>query len=172
MGQSKPYTTGRPLNDSLFSMWRCVIAVAHADGIMHETEIAHFRQLFKDLDRSFKLTPAQRGQLEDDLKTAPPVESLLAKITDDEQRLLLVNFAHVVAHVDGELHPNEAALLAVLDRAVPVTQETLRIRDEIRRDIAQQMAQRAADAVSGDARGCALTYALNALLHRLGITTP
>ena len=84
-----------------------------------------------------------------------------------------MNFAHVIAHLDGVLHPNEAALLALLDKSVPETPETIRIRDEIRRDIVRQMAQRAGDEVSEDgARSSPLTYALNALLHRLGVATP
>jgi tellurite resistance protein len=172
MGQTQPYTSGRPLGDSLFAMWRCVIAVAHADGLVHEEELAHFAKIFGYLGTAFAVTPEQRERFEADLKQAQELGSLLPRVTDAEQRCLLVNFAHVVAHVDGELHPNEAALLTVLDKAVPETPETAKIRDDIRRDIVKQMAQHAGDQMSEEgARSCTLTYALNALLHRLGIAT-
>ena len=172
MGQSQPYTNNRPLNDSLFAMWRCVVAVAHADGILHDKEEAHFQKLFADLGGAIDIPPAQAAQLIADLKQPQDIASLLPTVTDAEQRCLLVNFAHVVAHVDGELHPEEAKLLALLDKNVPQTQDTDRIRDEIRRDIVRQMAQHAGDALSEEgARSCTLTYALNALLHRLGIAT-
>jgi uncharacterized tellurite resistance protein B-like protein len=172
MGQSKPITGDRVLNDSLFSMWRCVIAVAHVDGLMHEKELAHFEKMFKHLEAGFAVTKEQHDCFAEDLKKAQEMGKLLPRVTDPEQRCLLVNFAHVVAHVDGELHPNEAALLAMLDKAVPETAETIKIRDEIRRDIVRQMAQHAGDQMSEEgARSCTLTYALNALLHRLGIET-
>ena len=172
MGQTKPYTGNRPLNDSLFSMWRCVITIAHADGHVHAEELAHFDRIFKYLAAGFTVTPEQQDRFNADLKQAQELGSLLPRVTDPEQRCLLVSFAHIVAHVDGELHPNEAALLALLDKAVPETAETAKIREDIRRDIVAQMAQHAGDQLSEEgARSCTLTYALNALLHRLGIVT-
>ena len=172
MGQSQPYTGNRVLNDSLFAMWRCAIAVAHADGLLHEKELAHFEKMFEILSAGFAVTAAQRAQFAEDLKHPQNIGTLLPGVTDAEQRCLLVNFAHIVAHVDGELHPAEAAVLALLDKAVPESAETAKIREDIRRDIVRQMAQHAGDQMSEEgARSCTLTYALNALLHRLGINT-
>lgn len=172
MGQTQPYTANRALNDSLFSMWRCVISVAHADGLVHAEELAHFDRIFKFLADGFTVTPEQRARFADDLKEAQDLGSLLPRVSDPEQRCLLVSFAHIVAHVDGELHPNEAALLDLLDKAVPETAETVKIREDIRRDIVRQMAQHAGDQLSEEgARSCTLNYALYALLHRLGIKT-
>ena len=62
MGQSQPYTGKRPLTESLFAMWRCAVVVAHADGVMHETELTHFTHLFQVLGYAFTLTPEQRGR--------------------------------------------------------------------------------------------------------------
>lgn len=172
MGQSQPYTNNRTLDESLFAMWRCVVAVAHADGILHEKEKTHFEKLFGVLGSAFNMTPAQITQLAQDLTQPQDIAALLPAVTDAEQRCLLVNFAHVVAHVDGELHPEEEKLLVLLNKSVPETAETGRIRDEIRRDIVRQMAQHAGDSLTEEgARSCTLTYALNALLHRLGIAT-
>jgi uncharacterized tellurite resistance protein B-like protein len=172
MGQSQPYSSNRVLNESLFAMWRCVLAVAHVDGIMHELELAHFEKIFGTLNVAFAITPAQMDGFRQDLKAPQDIATLLPQVTDTEQRCLLVSFAHIVAHVDGELHPNEATVLALLDKSVPETSETAKIREEIRRDIVRQMAQHAGDQMSEEgARSCTLTYALNALLHRLGIAT-
>jgi uncharacterized tellurite resistance protein B-like protein len=172
MGQTQPYTGNRTLNDSLFAMWRCVISVAHADGLIHAEELAHFDKIFRYLASAFAVTPEQQERFAADLKQSQELGSLLPRVTDPEQRCLLVSFSHIVAHVDGELHPNEAALLALLNKAVPETPETVQIREDIRRDIVRQMAQHAGDQLSEEgARSCTLTYALNALLHRLGITT-
>ena len=170
MGQSKPITENRRMDESLFSMWRAVIAMGHADGVMHDNELAHFRHLFNELDKGFALTPEQRDRLTADLAAPQDMKELVAKITDVEQRCLLVGFAQIVAHIDGELHPKEKEVLLFLLSEVPETPHSLEISEAIRRDIASQMAQRAADMVSEQGvRGCALAYALNALLNRLSM---
>jgi uncharacterized tellurite resistance protein B-like protein len=173
MGSVVPLKSLRPTSPSLIALWRCIIAVAHADGIIHEKEQAHFDRVFSSMTRAYDVSAAQLKTFADDLKTPQAIDGLLPGITDLEMRCLLANFAHAVAHVDGELHPEEKEILAKIDATVPSSPEAQKIRDAIQGDIARQMAQHAGDMQDEDgARACTLTYAIDALLERLGIAIP
>ena len=41
-----PQQSKKPVSDSMFNMWRCIIMVAHADGIIHEKESEFFEKVF------------------------------------------------------------------------------------------------------------------------------
>lgn len=98
------------VSTSKFYMLRCLAAMAHADGVVCNEERAYMSALISRLP----LTTEQRKTLEKDLDVAQPIESLLAHINDPKYRGQLPYFARLMAYKDGNLHPNEDALLKKL----------------------------------------------------------
>lgn len=99
--QSKEVSTGK------FYMLRCVIAMAHADGIVTQDEIGYISHIMNRLN----LRPEQRQILEFDLKAAQRIEDLFPYINEPRFRGQAVDFARIMAFKDGHLHPSEEELL-------------------------------------------------------------
>ncbi len=93
-----------------FYMLRCVIAMAHADGIVTDAELAYISGITNRLH----LTDEQQKILDNDLENAQSVESLLPYINDPRYRGQVVDFARIMAYKDGHLHPSEDMLLKKL----------------------------------------------------------
>lgn len=160
----------KPLDGSLFSLLRCIIAVAHADGKIHDEEMDHLGRLLYSMGRSYDISPQQMGTFERDLAKSPNIEITLMGVTDPGQRCMIVNFANILTRIDGELHPKENELIKKLQAAVPETPENKRIRDEIQRSVLQEMAAFASDAAAMERKkGGMATYVLRALLKRVGV---
>ena len=99
------------ITDSTFQMLRCVIVVAHADNIVKESERAFLRTLVAHIQRGLTLTAAHMARLEEDLRVPQDIENLLPGVVDRSDREQLVLFAGLLAQADGEMHPNEEAVL-------------------------------------------------------------
>lgn len=168
---SKPSTQPgiMPVSDSFFSMWRCIIVMAHADGVIHEKEREFFEKVFANMGRVYALTPEHLKIFDGDLKKAQDIDTLMPRITDPECRSLLLYFSQVVAWIDGNLSPDESGLLKKLHTAFGKAPETGEMMAKIRQDIADQMFKRKADLKQKHLERNPLFYALDALLLRLGI---
>lgn len=92
---------------SKFYMIRCLIAMAHADGVVCDAERAYIAALTSRLP----LTEEQRRILENDLKHAQNVDDLLRYINEPKYRGQLPYFARLMAYKDGVLYPDEELLL-------------------------------------------------------------
>jgi len=103
--------TRAPISDSTFQMLRCVITVAHADHVVKESERAFLRTLVAHVERGLVLTPAHLARLEEDLRDPQDIDALLPLVTERSDREQLVLFAGLLAQADGEMHPNEEAIL-------------------------------------------------------------
>lgn len=168
MNQTSPQAALKPVSESLFYMWRCVICMAHADGVVHEQERAFFSRIFAHMSRAYDLTPEHLETFARDLETRQDVEELQAHITDPECKSLLIFFSQIVACSDGKLDFEEAALIGRLDGAFgaqPDTEETIA---QIRNDISERMKLYRENEDQKPGRP-AVHYALDALLLRLGI---
>lgn len=168
MSQTSPQAALKPVSESLFYMWRCVICMAHADGVVHAQERAFFDRIFAHMGKTYDLTSEHLETFAQDLETQQDIEELQAHMTDPECKSLLIFFSQIVACSDGKLDFEEAALIGRLDGAFgaqPDTEETIA---EIRNDIAERMKlYREAGHQKPDRP--AVHYALDALLLRLGI---
>lgn len=100
-----------PISDSTFQMLRCVITVAHADHVVKESERAFLRTLVAHVERGLVLAPPHLARLEEDLRVPQDIDTLLPLVTDRSDREQLVLFAGLLAQADGEMHPNEEAIL-------------------------------------------------------------
>lgn len=161
-----------PLSTSMFYMWRCLLAVAWADGNCGKEETDYFAKVFENLNRFFDLTQDQRDALADDLINAKKIDGLYAHINDPEARDTLVGFATDLALLDGVLDPNEEDILKRLHlhRNPAYDKEALRL--EIRQLIEGKRAERAAErgALRNEIRAMSPLYnAVDRILMKLGI---
>ncbi len=95
------------VSTSKFYMLRCLVAMAHADGVICDEERAYLAVFMNRLP----FTDEQRNIFENDMETSQDIETLLPHINDPKYRGQLPYFARIMAYKDGELHPNEEALL-------------------------------------------------------------
>lgn len=99
------------LSDSTFHMLRCVTALVHADDIVKKEERQFLKTIITYFESNYTVTDAHKFQLLQDLQTAPEIESLLPLVTDKKDLENLVLFAGMLAKADGEMHPEEKAVL-------------------------------------------------------------
>lgn len=98
------------VSTSKLYMMRCLIAMAHADGVFCDLERAYISGMMNHLP----LTKEQRDTLESDFNTPQSVGDLFRHINDPRFRGQVVYFARLMAFKDGQLHPNEEELLSHL----------------------------------------------------------
>lgn len=95
------------VSTSKFYMIRCIIAMAHADGVICNEERAYISALTNRLP----LSTEQRNTIETDMVTQQDVGSLFRHINDPCFRGQVVYFARLMAYKDGVLDPSEKELL-------------------------------------------------------------
>lgn len=167
MAESLTQPQKKPVSDSMFNMWRCIIMVAHADGVIHEKESEFFEKIFASMAKVYALTGEHHQTWEEDLATVQSIEPLLAKIVDPEYKSMLLYFSQVVAWVDGNLSPDESSLLKKLHNSLMPNGPTEKIMADIRADIANRVMTR--KETEKTLQRNPLYYALDALLIRLGV---
>lgn len=95
---------------SKFYMLRCIIVMAHSDGIVCDEERAYIAALTNRLP----LTSEQREILQGDLDKAQDISLLFAHINEPKYRAQVVYFARIMAYKDGVKSPDEEDLLKKL----------------------------------------------------------
>lgn len=166
MVKNSPQPALKPVGDSMFYMWRCIIVMAHADGVIHKSEREFFEKVFANMARAYTLTKDQADTFARDLESPQDIDQLLPNVADTEFRSLLLYFSQIVAWIDGDLSPHEANLLKKLHSSRGDGSE--QIMADIRQQMASQVVRRREDGEKQILRH-PLYYALDALLDRLGI---
>lgn len=160
---------GNQVSHSLLHMWRAVIAIAHADGRIDQSEAAYFEKVFATLKRSQGLTAEQENTLRGDLQTAPNLAQVMAQINDPAIRANVIYFAGLLARIDGELHACEEAIIKKL-RADQLSGLDLdSIRSEVRQVVATDIAAHDADIDTIRKTDAPLMNLINLLLQRMGL---
>lgn len=116
MAMSQTQIKKEPLSNSAFYMWRCVIALAHADGLVQQAERDYLERIFTRMDSLGSLTPEQKASFAADL-AAPGGQSipeLLSHINEPVWRSQLIYFGYLLARADGVLDPREEDILKKL----------------------------------------------------------
>ena len=159
---------GEGVSHSLLHMWRAIIAIAHADGHMHDKEIAHFERVIANLKRAQGLTAEQEALLRADMATPQKIGPMVANINDPAVRANLIYFGGILARVDGELHPDEDAILKKLhaDQLEGLDLDSIRL--QARESAAAQMEAHEAQMAALRPQG-GLSGAIDAFLLYLGI---
>jgi len=160
--------TGQNLSHDMFYMWRCVIALAHADGKVVPEERAYLDKVFSNMDRAYALTAEQKKTFADDLEAAQDIWALLRHINNPAVRGQLIYFCGLLARADGHEHPSEESIIKKLraEQMASIDMEAVRghvkeaVADEMFRHDLSQSAIRPQHGISG---------IIDHFLQRLGI---
>ena len=118
MTQENIPDAARPLDDSLFHMWRCLIAVIMSDGVYHPSERKFLDNAIAALERACVVKHEQKLAFFDDLKNPKNVDELLAHVTDPLHRALLPYFGQYITMIDGRKDPKERTFVHQLQAKV------------------------------------------------------
>ncbi len=100
--------TGIP--SSRFAMWRAVVAMIHADGVVKPHEIHFVLEGTKDLP----LSAVQKAILAADLQTPVDVRSVFDGITNPRDREDFFHLARSISWSDGDFAVREQAMIREL----------------------------------------------------------
>lgn len=157
--QKKP-----PVGTSQFYMWRCVVALAHADGMVQQGERAYLTRVFGRLG----LSAEQARIFESDMETAQDITSLLTHINEPEWRGQLVYFAGLLARADGVLDPQEDHILKKLRADQMSSLDMAQIRADVKKAVESEMFRHDLKMSELRPQG-GLSAIIDSLLLRLGI---
>lgn len=120
-------------------MWRCIIALAHADGNVSAQEHEYIANVIANMDRVYGLTDEQRKTFEEDFKTPQKVPDLVRYINDPQVRGQLIYFGGLLAHKDGAVSPEEDSILKKLHADQMASLDMEQIRKDVRVHVANEM---------------------------------
>lgn len=102
------------LSESRFNMWRGVVAFAHADGVVDESEREFITKFFETV----AFTPEQKQQLLDDLDHPQDINRIFPEITDPADRGELILFARLMCSADGDFDEQEQEIVRIIHEDV------------------------------------------------------
>ncbi len=123
------------VSNSKLYMLRCVIAMAHADGIIAPEERAYVTAIMNRIP----LTPEQRQTLENDFDHAQDMSDLFRHINDPRYRSQVSYFARLMAFKDGVLHPSEQELLDRLHAMTTAGLDIKAIKADVQKAVTAEM---------------------------------
>lgn len=168
MSTSRPQVTGKPISTSTFYMWRVIIAIAHADGLIHEQERAYLNRVIGNMDRVYGLTAEQKAAFQADLQTPQSIPGLMRYINDPAARGQLVYFGGLLARADGVVDPREDEILKKLHADQLASLDMEKIRSDARAAVSDEMFRRDISQQELRPQG-GLVAIIDSLLLRLGI---
>lgn len=98
------------LTPSRFAMWRAVVALCHADGVVRTEERSYIKQFYAIVPFS----EDQRAALERGLETPEKIEDILPHVTDAHDRAELLFFARMLFWSDGDFDAQENRILELI----------------------------------------------------------
>ncbi|MCB1529907.1 MAG: TerB family tellurite resistance protein [Rhodospirillales bacterium] len=103
---------GEGLSNSRFYMWRAVVAMAHADGVVTPQEIHFLQDSVKDIEMS----EGQIQVLMADLGTPQDIYMMFSQITDPRDKKDFFKFARVLSWSDGDFDAQEKHIVETLEK--------------------------------------------------------
>ncbi|HEX2752046.1 MAG TPA: hypothetical protein VHP34_02855 [Alphaproteobacteria bacterium] len=162
----------RAMNESLFNMWRCVVCIAHADGIVQPEERVYLEKVFQNMQRVHGMTPTQKVTLMADLETPQNLADLLPKVTEPQYRSQLLYFGTILAHADGVVTEDEERVLDMLRAQQMDDINADKLREEIRKDMEEhriELEQELAEIQRKSDGRSPVVRALGKMLEKLGL---
>jgi len=98
------------MTESRFNMWRAVIAMAHADGVVTGDE----RDLVEKYIGKLPLSEGQKVTLRADLQQEQDVNAMLAAVSEPSDQADFFQFAQMIVNVDGDRAQQEQAIVEKL----------------------------------------------------------
>jgi uncharacterized tellurite resistance protein B-like protein len=138
-----PVVAGQPLSDSAFHMWRCIVAVAHADGIVQDAELEHLKKIFAGMEHDGLLNADQREVLGQDLVSPQSISTLLKRVTGQADRVQLAYAAALMAQASGDLDPGEEQIIRKISAGTLAEAEVNQLLSDVRRALEDKATQEA-----------------------------
>lgn len=96
----------KPLSQSSYNKWRCLIALAHVDNKVQPSEKEFFINKFKSLENE-GITEEQMAVFKADLQKAQDPKQFFLKVEDRLEKLDLLRLAYELFWIDGEFDDRE-----------------------------------------------------------------
>lgn len=100
------------ITDSRFHMWRTVVALAHADGVVVPEEEAFVENYISALP----FTDEQRAALREDLRTPQNAYEMFEQISERSDQAEFFQFARMLIWCDGDLDRQEDQIFKHLQK--------------------------------------------------------
>jgi uncharacterized membrane protein YebE (DUF533 family) len=108
-------------------MWRAVVAMIHADGVVTPHELAFINDYIPDLN----LSRTQLEMIADDLQNPKSVYGMYERIVTSDDRHDFFALARALSWCDGDFDEQEEKIIDALERA-RVDEENWRLMQESR----------------------------------------
>ena len=99
------------MDDSLFAMWRAVVAMVHADGIVTPHEVSFVNEQIRDLHFSEN----QLAQLSEDFKEPQDITEMFSNIKSPQDKKAFFMLARALSWCDGDLAEQDEHIIEVLE---------------------------------------------------------
>lgn len=121
------------ISESRFNMWRAVVAMVHADGVVVKEE----RDFVENYLSSLPFSEEQKATLREDLETPQSPQEMFAKISEKPDQAEFFQFARMVIWCDGDLDSQEDRIFKLLmkEQIRDLGQDNLRKIAEETRDL-------------------------------------
>lgn len=100
------------ITQSRFYMWRAVVAMVHADGVVTPHELAFVNDYLADIDLSAK----QIEMIGHDFHTPQDVYDMFARITDRQDQRDFFALARALSWCDGDYDGQEKIIIEHLEK--------------------------------------------------------
>lgn len=118
------------LNESQFFMWRAVVAMAHADGVVTPHELSFINDYLKDMH----LSKTQMTIIGLDLKNNQDVYEMFSGITDRQDQKDFFALARALSWCDGDFDAQEKHIIQTLE-ALHMNEEVRDVLEESRDEV-------------------------------------
>ncbi|HPF77947.1 MAG TPA: hypothetical protein PLF01_01525 [Alphaproteobacteria bacterium] len=115
------------ITESRFYMWRAVVAMVHADGVVTPHELAFVNDYLADID----LSAEQIEMVGHDLQTPQDVYEMFARITDRQDKKDFFALARALSWCDGDYDGQEKIIIEHLEK-VHMNDDIIDILEESR----------------------------------------
>jgi hypothetical protein len=99
------------ISDSRFYMWRAVVAMVHADGVVTPHELS----FINDHVRAINLSSVQTKTIGEDLQTPQDVYDMFARIYENQDKRDFFALARALSWCDGDFATQEQHIIECLE---------------------------------------------------------
>lgn len=118
---------GDTLTESRFYMWRAIVAMVHADGVVTPHELAFVNDFISEIE----LSSSQLEILRDDLEVVQDIYEMFVQITDKQDQIDFFSLARALSWCDGDFDQQEKEILERLQK-INDNRDALNILEESR----------------------------------------
>lgn len=101
------------ITESRFAMWRAVFALAHADGVIVDEEVAFMDNILA----TYPFTEEQSRILREDMRVQGDAGAFFTQITDRQDKADFFEYARLIIWCDGNFDAQERLILDTLKGA-------------------------------------------------------